>query len=214
MQVEPQQMIPPKKLTWQENIHHLKMYFLLKIVMFQCHVSFQGCMWYVKSLEKTSRFNSSHVKEKSMKSSHVFLVWTFGHTSDFLDVFTVYYKGFIPKNPGIFLHIIANFIFPTWKSPFVQCPRPTNLDASVIELNADYLSWVVPKSHISSLKGSQPKITTELRFVDFFFCGGKRSANCWFGARWFGIWVGVYPRLPIPFIRGFRESKPPTQTNK
>lgn len=29
--------------------------------------------------------------------------------------------------------------------------RPTNLDASVIELNADYLSWVVPKSHISFL---------------------------------------------------------------
>ncbi|CAL1126055.1 unnamed protein product [Cladocopium goreaui] len=29
--------------------------------------------------------------------------------------------------------------------------RPTNLDAAVIELNADYLSWVVPKSHISFL---------------------------------------------------------------
>ena len=27
--------------------------------------------------------------------------------------------------------------------------RPTNLDAAVIELNADYLSWEVPKSHIS-----------------------------------------------------------------
>mmetsp|Transcript_16517 Transcript_16517/g.28549 ORF Transcript_16517/g.28549 Transcript_16517/m.28549 type:complete len:483 (-) Transcript_16517:10-1458(-) len=29
--------------------------------------------------------------------------------------------------------------------------RPTNLDAAVIELNADYLSWVVPKSHVSFL---------------------------------------------------------------
>ena len=31
-----------KKLTWQWKIHHLKMYFLLKMGIFQCHVSFQG----------------------------------------------------------------------------------------------------------------------------------------------------------------------------
>ena len=31
--------------------------------------------------------------------------------------------------------------------------------------------------------------------------------HCWFGARCFGI-LGVHPRLPIPFIRGFQESKP------
>ena len=29
--------------------------------------------------------------------------------------------------------------------------RPTNLDAAVIELNADYEGWVVPKSHVSFL---------------------------------------------------------------
>ena len=33
---------PKKKLTWQWNIHHLKMYFLLNIGIFQCHVSFHG----------------------------------------------------------------------------------------------------------------------------------------------------------------------------
>ena len=33
----------PRKLTWQWEIHHLKMYFLLKLGIFQCHVSFQGC---------------------------------------------------------------------------------------------------------------------------------------------------------------------------
>ena len=33
-----------RKLTWQWNIHHLKMDFLLKLGIFQCHVSFQGCM--------------------------------------------------------------------------------------------------------------------------------------------------------------------------
>ena len=37
--------------------------------------------------------------------------------------------------------------------------------------------------------------------------------NCWFGAGWFGIRTGVHPRIPIPFIRGFQESKSPTQTN-
>ena len=33
----------PRELTWQWEILHLKMYFLLKIGIFQCHVSFQGC---------------------------------------------------------------------------------------------------------------------------------------------------------------------------
>ena len=33
--------LPLWKLTWQWKIHHLKMYFLLKIRIFQCHVSFQ-----------------------------------------------------------------------------------------------------------------------------------------------------------------------------
>ncbi len=38
-------LYPPGKLTWQWKIHHLKRYFLLKIVIFQCHVSFRGCNW-------------------------------------------------------------------------------------------------------------------------------------------------------------------------
>ena len=33
----------PRKPTWQWNIHHLKMHFLLNMGMFQRHVSFQGC---------------------------------------------------------------------------------------------------------------------------------------------------------------------------
>ena len=39
---------PPCKLTW-----HLKMYFPLKMVIFQCHVSFQGCKLFVKSCSFT-----------------------------------------------------------------------------------------------------------------------------------------------------------------
>ena len=34
---------PPGKLTWQWKIHVLKMYFILRMVIFQCHLSFQGC---------------------------------------------------------------------------------------------------------------------------------------------------------------------------
>ena len=34
---------PPIKLTWQWKIHHQNFYFLLKIGIFRCHVSFQGC---------------------------------------------------------------------------------------------------------------------------------------------------------------------------
>ena len=34
---------PPGKPTWQWNIHHLKMCFQLKMGIFQCRVSFQGC---------------------------------------------------------------------------------------------------------------------------------------------------------------------------
>ena len=33
---------PPSSLTWQWKNNHLKMYLLLKMVIFQCHVSFQG----------------------------------------------------------------------------------------------------------------------------------------------------------------------------
>ena len=36
-------VITPRKPTWQWKIHHLKMCFLLKMEIFQCHVSFQGC---------------------------------------------------------------------------------------------------------------------------------------------------------------------------
>ena len=35
-----------QKLTWHWKIHHLKMYFLLKTGTFQCHVSFQRCMFF------------------------------------------------------------------------------------------------------------------------------------------------------------------------
>ena len=34
--------VPPRKLTWQWKVHRLKMYFLLKMVIFQCNVSFWG----------------------------------------------------------------------------------------------------------------------------------------------------------------------------
>ena len=34
----------PRKLTWQWNIYHLKMHLLLTMGIFQCHVSFQGCV--------------------------------------------------------------------------------------------------------------------------------------------------------------------------
>ena len=37
---------PHRKLIWQW-IHRLKMYFLLNMVIFQCHVRFQSCKWKV-----------------------------------------------------------------------------------------------------------------------------------------------------------------------
>ena len=42
-------VLHPRKLTCQGKPHHLKMYFLLKMGIFQCHVSFHGCkgkLWY------------------------------------------------------------------------------------------------------------------------------------------------------------------------
>ncbi len=46
--------LPSRKLRWQWKIHHLKMYFLLKMGIFQCHVSFQG--------STPPKFNSSPLK--------------------------------------------------------------------------------------------------------------------------------------------------------
>ena len=37
--------VPSRKLTYHWKIHHLKMYFLLNMGMFQCHVSFQECTY-------------------------------------------------------------------------------------------------------------------------------------------------------------------------
>ena len=52
--------IPPRKRTWQWNIHHLKMYFLLNMGIFQCHLSFQGCIGF---------------KECSRESESVLIRW-------------------------------------------------------------------------------------------------------------------------------------------
>ncbi len=53
-------MVPPqkKKKKWQWKIHHLKMYFLLKMVIFQCH----GCKLKAWSFQKVTIFsgNLSH----------------------------------------------------------------------------------------------------------------------------------------------------------
>ena len=61
----------PRKLTWQWIIHHLKMHFLLKMEIFQCHVSFQGCNW-----EKTRLWIKSTRKsgQKSKVQSEVWLL--------------------------------------------------------------------------------------------------------------------------------------------
>ena len=36
----------PQKTNMTMETHHLKMYFLLKMRIFQCHVSFQGCIFF------------------------------------------------------------------------------------------------------------------------------------------------------------------------
>ena len=41
--VLPHGAIHPWKISWQWTNNHLKMYRLLKMVIFHCHVSFQGC---------------------------------------------------------------------------------------------------------------------------------------------------------------------------
>ena len=40
--------LPRRKPTWQWKVRHLKMYLLLKMVIFQCHLSFQRCTVYIK----------------------------------------------------------------------------------------------------------------------------------------------------------------------
>ncbi len=56
-------LTPPEKVTWQWNIDQWKMYFLLNMGIFQCHVRFQGCRciqvpwWAIKVEESFSSFN-------------------------------------------------------------------------------------------------------------------------------------------------------------
>ena len=61
----------------------------------------------------------------------------------------------------------------------------------------------VPASHVSFRGGNGDEShgnKIKINYLMVYFC--------W----WFGI-LGVHPSFPIPFIKGFQESKPPTQTN-
>ena len=44
--------ISHQKLTWQWNIHHLKMYVLLNMAIFRCHDSFRECNCLLRSATK------------------------------------------------------------------------------------------------------------------------------------------------------------------
>ena len=73
---------PPKKLTWQWKIHHLKMYFLLKMGIFQCHVSFQGCKSTVRGFLWKKRFATCLWSDSSaLMGNHLLgrpsAVWSF-----------------------------------------------------------------------------------------------------------------------------------------
>ena len=43
-----------RKLKWQWKIHHLKIYFLLNMGIFQCHVTFQGCIFHWNGWQQSS----------------------------------------------------------------------------------------------------------------------------------------------------------------
>lgn len=53
--------VTTRTLRWQWTIHHLKIYFLLKIDMFQCHISFHGCMYNQSPPAQTSLYPSSRL---------------------------------------------------------------------------------------------------------------------------------------------------------
>lgn len=172
MQVEPQQ------LTWTWKVAVKTIRFFIRIT------------WSSKLLMPR--------QGKSMKSSHVFLLWTFtcvyqhlprGANWTLRDGELTHFRNHLAPFGEVQVHrvssqkflvffymIIAKVIFPNdfdlESLPFFA-PRPTNLDASVIELNADYLSWVVPKSHISSFKRKPTKKNT--LSWDVFYCGGGRG---------------------------------------
>ena len=55
--------IPPQKLTCQQKTHHWKMYFLLKLGIFQCHVSFQGSIRKKKELPPRSKVQTPKVSK-------------------------------------------------------------------------------------------------------------------------------------------------------
>ena len=51
-----------RKLTWQWNIHHLKMYLLLIMGIFQCHLSSQGCTFFGADFEQPNIIKTSSNK--------------------------------------------------------------------------------------------------------------------------------------------------------
>ena len=64
--------LPPQKLTCQQKTHHWKMYFLLKLGIFQCHVSFQGSKSFCPLRIEIMKQYETHVIQKSFLFSCIF----------------------------------------------------------------------------------------------------------------------------------------------
>lgn len=156
-------------------------------------------MGHEKSLEKPSGFSQfvSHEVQKfscqgkSMKSSMCFWyepsgIWIFGccwciQVSSQKSLPTKFFSS-TPWNTHQQLTISwlqISCFFQRILAAESTC-RPTNLDASVIELNADYLSWVVPKSHISSFERKPTKKKTHRG--EIVYCGWGKGRGC--GCSW------------------------------
>ena len=172
------------------------MYFLLKMVIFQCHVGFQGCMGYVKSLEKTSRFNSSHVKGKSMKSSHVFLYFWYEPLGihPIFWMFLVYTTRVSSQKILVFSYISLQISF-FQQGSFAKANQLGRLSHRT-ERGLSQLGRT-QESH-QFLERKPTKITTELRFVDFF-CGGNGQLIVGLGPG--GLGRGT-PKVANPFHKG------------
>ena len=108
---------PPRKLTWQWKMQHLKMCFLLKIGIFQCHVGFQGFNHDFPPFQNKS-VDTIHSIYSSSLLFRAWLIHSTNGTGIYLPTCT------IKSQPNVGLHISWFLSFPQLKNP-TQHHHPT-----------------------------------------------------------------------------------------
>ena len=135
-----QSRLPPRKLTPQCKIRNLKMYFLLKIVIFHCHLSFRVCKELVHHpIETTNQMFFSGSTELSMIILNIWILKSFQGA---LHITQISIRSSMPQSFGLTLGTQKT----TTDLPFHQPQHPGGLKNKSTEISRLGDAWILCSS--------------------------------------------------------------------